>query len=88
MSARIVASMWWCGDPVCDCTQPVVERITALGPGDGPPFRFERLWAGTFCSGDTEHAPIVQWRELLAAAERLGAEKRWEEEDVPEEARR
>jgi hypothetical protein len=63
--------MWWCGDYHCDCTQPVVERIT-YEPGRAP--RTERLWEGTFCSLDTERDPEKQERELAEAAARFGVE--------------
>jgi hypothetical protein len=80
VSERVRAYMWWCGDPVCDCTQPVVERITKRS--DGPGYAFERLWEGTFCSRDTEQDPARQWVELIEARARFNAEQGWRDEDV------
>jgi hypothetical protein len=81
---RVLAFMWWCGDYRCDCTQPVVERIT---PRVGLPPLAERLWEGPFISrtgGRPEDGEVEeQWRELLAAAQRFDAERQWNDEDVP-----
>lgn len=52
---RIVASIWWCGDEWCDCTQPVIERITPNREVGYPWIRRETLWSGKFLSCTSEH---------------------------------
>jgi hypothetical protein len=66
------AVMWWCEDPVCDCTQPIIERVTPPPLSGHMGYKFERLWEGTFCSRDTEQDDAKQWAELRAAAARFG----------------
>jgi hypothetical protein len=84
---RTVASMWWCGDYVCDCTQPVVEEIPL-----SPPFIRRRLWEGSFVSRDSADdlsaERALQWVELIEARSRFNAEQGWRDEDVPDGARR
>lgn len=78
--------MWWCGDYYCDCTRPVIQRVTSDVEGVGP-FRFERLWEGTFCSNDTDRNRELQWAELREAAERLGVAMP-DDAPVPDSTRR
>ena len=47
----LVARMWWCEDEVCDCTQPIIERVSQ-NPIDPRFFTRERLWEGQFISQD------------------------------------
>jgi hypothetical protein len=47
---RIVARIWWCGDEVCDCACPQIEKITPNYVAGYPWTRREVLWSGTFVS--------------------------------------
>ncbi len=84
---RVVAEMWWCGDAVCDCTQPIIDRITPNRDAGYPWIRRERLWDGSFHSNATPEEILAQWAELLGARERFGAVPRWRPESVPPELR-
>jgi hypothetical protein len=71
---RLVASIWYCGDEHCDCTQPVIERITPNTQAGYPWIRRETLWSGTFLTDtwqrDEEHQQ--QFTELRDACHRFG----------------
>jgi trehalose utilization protein len=67
------AVMWWCGDEHCDCTQPIVERVTPPPLSGHMGYKFERLWEGTFVtSGEEPGERERQWDELREAAARFG----------------
>lgn len=66
---RYSAELWWCGDEVCDCSQPQIDLITpnlTVGP---PWIRRTNIWRGTFKSGgETEGLR----EELEEACRRFG----------------
>lgn len=74
LEPQVVASIWWCGDEYCDCTEPVIERIS---PGTRYPWvRRERLWEGTFLT-DTfsyswEERERLQYAPLREECHRIG----------------
>ena len=73
-TTRIVASMWYCGDDYCDCTQPVIERITPNHAAGYPWIRRETLWSGTFLT-DTWQRPEErqqQFAEIREACHQYG----------------
>lgn len=47
---RIEAYIWYCGDEICDCTQPVIEKIEPNLKVGFPWVMRTRLWEGTFYS--------------------------------------
>jgi hypothetical protein len=73
-STRIVASMWWCGDDDCDCTKPVIERITPNHVAGYPWIHRETLWEGTFRtdSGLYPEERQQQYAELRDACHQYG----------------
>ena len=74
---RLVARIWWCGDEECDCTQPVIERITPNLEAGYPWIRREALWSGEFLTDtweyDQEQREALQFAPLREARQRLGA---------------
>jgi hypothetical protein len=56
--------MWYCGDDVCDCHQPIIERARddeeTAKTGD----RFERVWSGEFHSTPTVQELQSMWKSL------------------------
>lgn len=81
--ARVVGDIWWCGDYVCDCTQPQIHRVTnRVGH-----YEYERLWEGTFVNAygdDSERA--AQADELREAAARFNLVPHAERENYYVEA--
>lgn len=44
------AYMWWCGDEICDCTQPTIDYVTR-NPKAGLPWVVRKqVWAGCWHS--------------------------------------
>jgi hypothetical protein len=72
LKGRVTAYVWYCGDETCDCTQPVVERITPNLEAGFPWIRRERLWTGTFRSGADPEESAAQRAELAEAAAKFG----------------
>ncbi len=68
--------IWWCGDEHCDCTQPVVERVTPNIEAWYPWIHRERLWEGTFMSSNGYGLEVdeqeLRDRELDEAAAEYG----------------
>jgi hypothetical protein len=65
----LVASIWWCGDEWCDCTEPRIELIT--------PGRTKMVWQGTSMAdtcGASALERLAQYVELRDACERKGVE--------------
>jgi hypothetical protein len=87
LTTRVRAEMWWCGDEHCNCTQPQIDRITPNHDAGYPWIKRERLWEGEFQSDASAEESLAQWRELIAAAEKYGAEKWWHPDSVPDELR-
>jgi len=77
------AFMWYCGDEVCECSQPVVEQYTYRSDylGRRKLIDRKRLWEGTFRAGADAGESEAQRRELVAECERRGL-------PVPEVVRR
>jgi hypothetical protein len=74
-TTRIVASFWYCGDDYCDCTKPVIERITPNHQAGYPWIRREELWEGTFLTDTWQREPEEreqQRAELREACHRFG----------------
>jgi hypothetical protein len=46
----VIAKIWDCGDPECDCIQPRIERVSPNHETGRPWMRRETVWAGTFVS--------------------------------------
>lgn len=73
---RIQAHLWYCGDQECDCTHPVIERITPNVDAGYPWIRRETLWEGTFLSNtweySTEEREELQYAPFRAACQRYG----------------
>jgi hypothetical protein len=65
-----VASVWWCGDDYCDCTQPIVELVEPNFRAGYPWVKRERHWEGTF-ETDGEGDSEVWRRELAEVAPRF-----------------
>ncbi len=63
---KIVADIWNCGDCICDCNQPIIERIT---PDNYPWIKRERLWEGTFGT-DGENYKLME-EELKEAIDKF-----------------
>ena len=77
---RVEGFIWWCGDPVCDCTRPQIIRWiapTRSGEPGSYGWHQELLWEGTFVSqyggGDDRS---MQMPELREAAARFGLVER------------
>lgn len=79
----LVAGIWWCGDEVCDCTQPIVERVTPNTDAGYPWVRRERIWEGQFCSEATDGETIGQWKELREAMQKYQIPDRAGSEQQP-----
>jgi hypothetical protein len=73
---RLEARIWWCGDDECDCTQPVIERITPNLEAGHPWIRREVLWTGEFLTDTWEYdraqREALQFAPLREACRRLG----------------
>lgn len=69
---RIVASMWWCGDEVCNCTQPQIELRKPNHEAGYPWVRIVGLWKGTFHSEASYEESREQRAELTRAAAQYG----------------
>lgn len=64
----LYAGTWWCGDDVCDCTQPQIEIILS----DPPWPKREMLWEGSFRCDREPAEKLEDDRELASACERFG----------------
>lgn len=77
---KLIAYVWDCGDPDCDCTEPVIAwQWRERPPGVFVPFyRREAIWTGTFVTRGLwldPDAPDPD-EELAEACARLGIEPR------------
>lgn len=68
---KIQAYIWWCGDDVCDCTEPLIDVITPNEKAGYPWIERTTIWRGTFRSRDSERGGDPQ-EELIAACDRYG----------------
>ena len=67
----VVASVWYCGDEYCNCTQPQIEIVRPNLKASYPWIQRERIWEGTFRT-DGEGSQD-EWRcELEPAAAEYG----------------
>lgn len=86
-SARIVAQLWWCGDEECDCTQPMIERITPNRRAGYPWILRDTLWEGEFITDTWEYGREEreerQYAPLRAECERIGIA--WPKDAAPSE---
>jgi hypothetical protein len=65
---RVEVYLWWCGDEICDCTQPTADVIV---PKIYPNIAREVIWQGTFHSesgGRLEPEEYEQREKELKAA--------------------
>lgn len=76
LTSRLVAKVWWCGDDYCDCTKPLIERITPNHKGGYPWVHREAVWEGEFLtdtySYDWEERERLQFGPLREACHRFG----------------
>ncbi len=70
---RVIAYMWYCGDD-CNCSEPIVERVTPNLEVGYPWVRRENLWSGDFRSDASLEESEKQKQELKEAAVRFEAE--------------
>jgi len=68
------AFMWYCGDEVCECSQPVIERFSYREDWLGRRTFIDRkrLWEGQFHSEAEPDERAGQLRELAEECERRG----------------
>jgi len=73
---RLVARIWWCGDEVCDCTQPVIELVVPDREAGHPRIRRAELWTGKFLTGTYGYTPEergrLQYEPLREECHRFG----------------
>ena len=71
----LIATIWHCGDPECDCLQPQIQRVSPNRKA-GPPWVYrETIWEGTFVSvgygdwpeGVTDETLIEELKEACKA---------------------
>jgi hypothetical protein len=76
LEKRLEAQMWWCGDDYCDCTQPVIERITPNHQAGYPWVHRERVWEGEFLTSteqySAEEREALQFAPLREACQQFG----------------
>lgn len=74
MNRYIVAYLWDCGDPECNCRQVLVEERSWSGDGE----HSEPIHEGTFASDPSPAELAMMYEELeeLAARHRLERETR------------
>lgn len=84
---KLVATMWHCGDDVCNCWQPQIDLVL---PGFQFPViqRFE-VWRGTFISDPEFKEMQAMRKELAEEAAKLGIpmDEEFEEHGVREATR-
>lgn len=68
---KLVATIWFCGDEICDCNQAVIIKVITF-VGRNPHRSQERVWEGTFFSEPTTEDWVTIRRELVEAADRYG----------------
>ncbi len=78
MAGRTRAYVWWCGDEVCDCVMPVIERLTPNTKAGFPWVHVERVWEGTFVSRSYGYPDGMDYDTLLAELRQA-----CEEHDIP-----
>lgn len=75
---ELVAAIWYCGDDYCDCTQPVIERITPNHRAGYPWIRRDRVWEGRFLTDTwgytSEDLEAMQYGPLREACQQYGIE--------------
>lgn len=54
---RVVAYLWWCGDDVCDCTQPCIDQLSPNRQAGYPWIHRDNLWSGKFITDSWEYSP-------------------------------
>ncbi len=64
---RYEARLWWCGDDVCDCTQPKIDLVSPNHDAGRPWIRRWTIWAGTFVTAASSGEIDEQRRELSQA---------------------
>lgn len=76
LKSKVVASVWWCGDEYCDCTEPVIERISPNFRAGYPWIQREPLWTGKFLTDTWEYSRVerdeLQFAPLREACHRFG----------------
>jgi hypothetical protein len=69
---RTEAYVWYCGDEVCACTQPRIEKITPNLEAGYPWIHREAIWVGAFHSEGTIQELAQQNAELARACAERG----------------
>ena len=69
---RLVAEMWWCGDDVCNCYQPKIDRISPNREAGRPWIRRKEVWRGTFYSEPSNDEFAEMEKELKEAKKKYG----------------
>ena len=64
-----IAEMWYCGDDICNCHQPQINKYTMRENGF---YKMERLWEGTFHSDPDLDEMESMKLELEEAKKRFG----------------
>lgn len=72
---KIVARIWECGDPYCECSQPLVELIEPNMNAGYPWITRKRLWEGTFVTSPNSEEAAKVANELEQAAADVEAGK-------------
>lgn len=76
LDTRLEARIWWCGDEYCDCTKPVIERITPNLQAGHPWVHRETVWEGRFLTDTGTYSLAareeLQYAPLREACQRLG----------------
>ena len=76
LQPRVIARIWWCGDDYCDCTKPLIERITPNREAGYPWIRREALWSGKFITDtwqyDRAEREELQYEPLREECRRIG----------------
>lgn len=67
--------IWYCGDEICDCYQPVIEEVSPNRKAGHPWVKRRRVWEGTFFS-----RPHLEEHKEMAEELRIELRKRNENE--------
>lgn len=71
--AYLEAELWWCGDEICNCHQPRIQR-RAPNPNVTGVWNISPIWDGTFISNPNEQELEMLREELKVNAARYGIE--------------
>lgn len=73
LAGLVRARLWYCGDDHCDCTEPIIERVTPNLRLGYPAVHREALWVGRFLTdtgdyteAEREELQYGPWRRACA----------------------